>query len=61
MHPTMAHSMVTRGATTRPRPLTTLTIGLMMVVVAPSCALYELMGGLDYAHTFMSDPWGKVI
>ena len=40
---------------------TTLTIGLMMVVVAPLCASYELKSGLDYAHTFMSDPWAKVI
>jgi len=45
MHPTMAHSMVTYHATTRPRPLPTLTIGVTMVVEAPSCALYGLKVG----------------
>jgi hypothetical protein len=29
----------------RPRPLPTLTIGVTMVVEAPSCALYELKVG----------------
>ena len=51
----MAHCMVTRGATAPPRPLTTLTIGVVMVVGAPSSALVELKGGLDYAYTPRSD------
>ena len=59
-HITMAQSMVTRGAKTRPRPLTTLTIGHAMVVVVPLCALFELKGGLDYAHILRSDQLGKL-
>ena len=51
----MAQSMVTWHATTRPGPLTTLTIGFAMVVGAPSCALVELNGGQDYAYTLMRD------
>ena len=35
--------------------LPTLTIGLMMVVVAPSCAFYELNLGYEQAHTLMVD------
>ena len=56
----MAQSMVTRGVTTQPRPLTTLTIGALMVVVVLWYALVELKGGLHYAHTLRSDQLGKL-
>ena len=61
IHPTVAHSVVTWHATTRPGPLPTLTMAHTMVVAAPWCAWYELKGGLDYAHTFMNGPRGKII